>query len=291
MNPSMSMTLADTKMAPLSHENINVSPVEITQAIAENVLALIDHGLVAGLGHPTPGQMGVEAIICYALKLPHGADAGGVEPCLRQLVGSLNDCDWSSPQARARGLRRLGVAQLGSAGFLDTKTFSARVVRLTLPTVSKGMRAVALTFRALSHHDALCASADRCERELTLLPYIEALRVLSTAHGDPSSLDPSQISLARVAATGVAWVAALQAGRAVDANNDLSDTGRALCALAAAIYATEAEAQAAAHPASTRTGDLVTRDRGLAELAEVLVQLLVEMKAPGYRWLELTNAP
>lgn len=290
MNPSLSMTLAGAQPAPLSNHDIHVGTLQITQAIAENVLALIDQGLLAGLGRPTPGQMGVEATACYALGLPHSADPGCIEHCLRHLVGGLNDCDWSSPQARARGLRRLGVAQLGTQGVLNTKAFSALVVRLTLPHVSKGLRAVASIFRTLSHHDALSAAADRCERESTLLSYIGAQRILSAAHGDASSIEPSQISLAQ-AATSAAWVCALQAGRAVDANSDISDSGRALCALAAAVYAVEAEAQAAANPASAKTGDPVTRDTGLAAVAEMLVQLLIEMKSPGCQWLELTDRP
>jgi hypothetical protein len=285
------MTPVGANPAPSPKHHIDINPLEITPAIAEKVLALIDQGLVAGLGLPAPGQMGLDAIACYALGLPHSADSGCVENCLRHLIGGLNDCDWSSPQVRARGLRRLGVAQLGTKGVLKTKAFSARVVCHTLPHVSKGLRAVATIFRTLSHHDALCAVAERCERELTLLSYIEAQRILSAAHGDASSIEPSQISQAQIA-TGAAWVCALQAGRAVDPDSDISDTGRALCALGAAIYAVEVEAQAAmAHPASAKTGDPVTRDSGLAALAEMLVQLLIEMKAPGCRWLELTDAP
>src|SRR5689334_17575355 len=95
------------------------SMTEITHEIAAKVLKTVDAGLVVGVGKPTPGQMCVEAAVCYALGLPHGDDPGSVSPSLRSLKIRLNDSGWSSKEARAAGLRRLALAQLGSAGALD----------------------------------------------------------------------------------------------------------------------------------------------------------------------------
>ena len=85
----------------------------ITRDIAAKVLHIVDQGLSKGLGEQAPGQMCVEAAVCYALGLPHGDDPGCVSPALRRLKIGLNDANWSSPQARAKGLRRL--AKIGRA--------------------------------------------------------------------------------------------------------------------------------------------------------------------------------
>src|SRR3954463_9346323 len=105
---------------------------EITATIAKKVLKTVDAGLVSGKGIPKPGEMCVEAAVCYALGLPHGDDPACVSRALRQLKIRLNDSRWSSDQARAKGLRRLAVAQLGSAGELDDREFARRVVDLAI---------------------------------------------------------------------------------------------------------------------------------------------------------------
>src|ERR1700722_18874196 len=105
-----------------------MSTIEITEVHARKVLKVVDAGLVNGVGRPIPGQMCVEAAVCYALGLPHGDDPKCVSPALRSLKIRLNDSSWSSEQARAKGLRRLAVAQLGSLGELDEKEFVRRLV-------------------------------------------------------------------------------------------------------------------------------------------------------------------
>lgn len=45
--------------------------MEITREIASKVLEVVDAGLVKGLGQPLPGQMCVEAAVCFAMGLPH----------------------------------------------------------------------------------------------------------------------------------------------------------------------------------------------------------------------------
>src|ERR1700732_3111062 len=106
--------------------------MKITKTIAKKVLSVVDAGLVSGLGSPVPGQMCVEAAVCFALGLPHGDKPACVAPSLRLLKIRLNDSRWSSPSARAKGLRRLALAQLGSAGALDEKEFVKRVVKFVI---------------------------------------------------------------------------------------------------------------------------------------------------------------
>ena len=117
---------------------------EITREIAAKVVAVVDAGLVQGQGRPVPGQMCVEAAVCFALGLPHGDDPACVSPALRRLKIGLNDRAWSSNAARAKGLRRLAVAQLGSAGVLDDREFMRRVAEMTIrKAVPIGLRAAA----------------------------------------------------------------------------------------------------------------------------------------------------
>jgi hypothetical protein len=105
---------------------------KVTRAVAKRVLQVVNAGLVSGIGNPKPGQMCVEAAVCYAMGLPHGDKPNCVSPALRALKIRLNDSFWSSDTARTDGLRRLAIAQLGSAGFLDESEFIKRVMGLVI---------------------------------------------------------------------------------------------------------------------------------------------------------------
>src|SRR5277367_3655848 len=106
----------------------------INLEVAQKVLSCVDAGLVSGVGKPIPGQMCVEAAVCYALGLPHGDDPKCVAQSLRRLKIRLNDSNWSSDQARSKGLRRLALVQLGSAGNLDEVEFAKRCANLAIQT-------------------------------------------------------------------------------------------------------------------------------------------------------------
>jgi hypothetical protein len=104
--------------------------MEINEALARKVLSVVDAGLVSGLGTPEPGKMCVEAAVNYAMGRPHGDRPACVAESLRRLKIKLNDLKWSSDQVRTKGLRRLAIAQLGSAGTLDEREFAKRVATL-----------------------------------------------------------------------------------------------------------------------------------------------------------------
>lgn len=206
--------------------------MKITKAIAAKVLETIDAGLVRGVGKPIPGQMCVEAAVCYALDLPHGDDPGCVSVAVRALKIRLNDSSWSSDQARAKGLRRLGLAQLGSLGVVDDKEFIRRVVDIAIrKQVPIALRAAASIQKDPAHRENLIAAAFKCEAEGTRSSALEAREVAAAADA----------------------------------------------AAAYAAYAADADADAA-------------RDKSLAEFAEDVVQILIDMNAPGCQWLELTEA-
>ena len=198
----------------------------VTRAQAETVVELLRHGLVHGVGEPEPGKMCVEALVNYALGRPHGDDPGCVSQPLRRLKIRLNDSMWSSNMARAEGLRRLAIAQLGSAGVLDEAEFVRRVVDVTIRrVVPLALRAAAT--RIPKHAEALEAAAVRCETEGTREAAREGERV------------------------------------------------------ARAAYAAAADT-AAADAAAART-----RDRVLGQFAELVVEILIDMKAPGCEYLDL----
>lgn len=156
--------------------------LEIKEADARKVLELVDHGLVKGVGKPIPGQMCVEAAVTVALGLPFGDDPVCVSRAVRSLKITLNDAAWSSDMARAKGLRRLALAQLGSAGVLDDKEFARRVaeyaIRVTVPIV---LRIAASLQKDPHYKGALEDAAVRCEKEGTAAAAWAAARAAEEA--------------------------------------------------------------------------------------------------------------
>ena len=216
--------------------------MEITRELAQKVLETVDAGLVAGAGRHEPGQMCVEAAVCYAMGLPHGDRPTCVSPALRLFKIELNDAKWSSNSARAAGLRRLAIVQLGSAGVLDEDEFRRRIVTWTISTcVPVALRAAASIHKNASHKAALLDAAGKCELERS-------------------------------------WEAALTAKRSAAAAGNAA----MLAAASAAYGASAASAYAYAYAASA-----FVRDKTLSRFAEDVVQILIEMKAPGAQWLEL----
>ncbi len=82
--------------------------------VAKKVNEVVSKGLVCGLGTQEPGKMCVEAAVCYAMGLEHSDQPSCVDEEVRQFKIYLNDLDWSSNMARAKGLKKVAIAQLGS---------------------------------------------------------------------------------------------------------------------------------------------------------------------------------
>jgi hypothetical protein len=102
--------------------------MQITREVAEKVLSVVNAGLVNGLGEAKPGNMCVEAAVCYALDLPHGDRP---LTCVGSAVNSfairLNDARWPSDKDRTDGMRKFSIAHLGSAS-IDQTAFSRLVI-------------------------------------------------------------------------------------------------------------------------------------------------------------------
>jgi hypothetical protein len=263
--------------------------MDIRESVARKVLTTVDAGLSKGMGTPEPGQMCVEAAVNYALGADHGDQPACVSPVLRRLKIRLNDSNWSSKEARAKGLRRLALAQLGSAGALDEKEFTRRVVRLAIQkSVPEALRAAATVCKH-EHHDKLLAAASACEADPT---HANAWSAKNTAAAAAYAAD------AAAAAADAAYAAAAYADAAA-AYAAYADAAYAAAAAAAAAYAAAAYADAAyadaAYAAAAYAADAAAadaakaRDTSLASFCEAVVQILIDMQAPGCQWLWLTE--
>jgi len=235
---------------------------EITREIAIKVRDTVDAGLVKGIGIQIPGQMCVEAAVCYAMGLPHSDEPPCVSAAVRSLKIGLNDSAWSSDEIRGRGMRRLALAQLGSAGTVDDAEFNRRVIEVIIRRfVPIALRAAASVHDKQFHKDALEAAAVSCEKAETSWAARAAARAASEA------------------ASG-----GKRGGKGGKRGGKLAARAASEAASEAARAASEA-ARAASEAASWAAR--AASDKLLAEFAECVVQVLIEMKAPGCQWLDL----
>src|SRR5882762_3359604 len=109
-----------TPLLSLTNRRLSMQPLAIDfPATIAKFDKILERGLCTGVG-TRDGQMCIEAAICAALDLPHGDDPQCVEPAVRAYKIALNDAPyWVSPASRAKGLRDLGIAQIGSRGVVD----------------------------------------------------------------------------------------------------------------------------------------------------------------------------
>lgn len=218
--------------------------MEITTDVASCVLEVVDQGLCSGVGQP------------------HGGQPACVAQALRRFEIGLNDACWSSDAARAKGLRRIAIAQLGTAGTLDERLFAEKVSKAVIShLLPKALRsaASALGLWHLSHQLNLLRAADRCETE-----------------GSTAAAKAAKAAYA-AKAVKAAHAAAYKAAYASYAAEAAADAAKAAAYAAAdaAVYAAADAAKAA--------------DELLSEFAEVVVQILVEMETPGSKFLHLTR--
>ena len=259
----------------------------ITQDIAAKVLATIDAGLVDGVGEPAPGKMCVEAAICYALGQPqHSDDPQCVSRPVRELSIHLNDQAWSSPDARAKGLRRLGIAQLGTRDTIDDEDFARRVVELVIRKyVPMALRAAASIHKDKASRAALLDAANRCESESTKTAADAAYAAAAKAAKAATAAYAVAAKAAEAAKAAKAAKAAAVAVTAAYAGAEAAEAAEAAAEAAAAV-AVDAAVAAVAEAAAAKT---TASDTLLSDFAEDVVQILIGMNAPGCRFLDLTS--
>jgi len=111
----------------------------INQNLVNSIHCLLDKGVTPGLSKdPKPGEMCLEQAVSYALGEEVTDKPSCVGEKVRYFVTRLNDQEWSSPFARAEGMRELSIAQLGSNSlnqkeFLDKLFF--KVLTKMLPAM------------------------------------------------------------------------------------------------------------------------------------------------------------
>lgn len=88
--------------------------MKMNRELAAKVLSVVDAGLISGLGEAVPGKMCIEAAVCYAMGLPHSDEPTCVGAAVRIAKIRLNDSRWPTSEDRAKGMRKLAIAQLGS---------------------------------------------------------------------------------------------------------------------------------------------------------------------------------
>jgi hypothetical protein len=255
---------------------------EINIDVAKHVLSIVDAGLVKGIGNPVAGQMCVEAAVCYALGLPHGDDPKCVSRALRSLKIQLNDSAWSSNQARAKGLRRLALIQLGSRDFLNDIEFAKHVAELAIRlSVPAALRSAANIHKNPSHKQALRDAADRCEKEGTLesAGSARAAAFAAFAGSAGSAGSARAAAFAAFAARAAAFAAFAARGAAFAGSAARAAAFAAFAARGAAFAGSAGSARAAAFA-----------DKGLTDFAEGVVQILISMNVPGVQWLPLTES-
>ncbi|MCC7531170.1 MAG: hypothetical protein IT342_21870 [Candidatus Melainabacteria bacterium] len=248
--------------------------MKITEQIALQVLAVVDQGLYAGPGHELPGQMGLEAAICFALGERKSDQPSCVTPALSRFCLDFSRGHWSSSAARAQGLRRLAIAQLGTANSLDEVLFeqhlTAATVRRLLP---KAVRYLAYTCQE-PHRANLLETARQCECEATKYASLKAFN---------AAADARAASFNRKPATCV--VSAASTAHFLE--TPLNSLNEAFARYEGSRRAAETARWAALGAHSVCSAPAT--DTLLHWFAEKVVRILIEMKTPGSKFLHLTQ--
>lgn len=190
-----------------------------------------------------------------------------IDPALRSFVITMTDAPWSSPKARAAGMRKLEAAQLGSLGKLDSIKFVQKLAEQTI------RRLLPPILRQIGWDGV----AKRCEQEGTEEAAEAAAYVAAN----------STWAAAEVA--NVAFFARLAAYAACNAARAAANAARVARAAADATYAAcNAAANAAAYAAdyadiATEAADAANaaRDGVLTLMCDICIDILREMEAPG----------
>ena len=129
--------------------------------------AIIVRGLCYGPGDDPDGQVCVEQAVALALGQAFGDHpADDVLHAASEYGRRLNDAQWSSPTARAAGLREYGLAQVEIVQRGDRVDERAFAVSLALRI---GREVLPPTLRESLHALAMKEHAVACERATTML--------------------------------------------------------------------------------------------------------------------------
>jgi hypothetical protein len=192
-------------------------------------------------------------------------DPDGVLPDLREIRNALARAPWSYPVSQQAAMRRLAIAQLGSAS-LDAEDFRARVLDLTI------RRALPSALRAAAgvnpkHATTLLYAAEQCENDID----------------DVSDLRDTEDNAAVEYVTHVAYVAASADAAAFAADAVAADVVEAVTSAGYSAYYAALTTAAIDNQSAKRAAS--ARDRIFAEYVEGIVSMLVAMRTPGSVWV------
>ena len=242
--------------------------IAITKELAQKVKETVSHGLVKGLGKPKLGQMCVEAAVNYACGLPHGDNPSCVGSAVRLFKIRLNDAKWSSNDARAKGMLKIAIAQLGS-NIIDQVAFAKIVV----------FKTITVLMVAILNDNGYNEEAILCENSKTLLEAKDNIwsiknKLYAVAAGNVADASAYAANVASAYAANAAEAAAYAAAEAAAAY--------------AAADAAEAAAEAAAY-AAAEAAEAAATDKYLLISANICLEALIELKSPGCEFLYLCD--
>ncbi len=258
--------------------------LELNQVNICKLQEIIKIGLCSGTGGGKAGDVCVEQAIALVFEDNGKTDAPKcVHPVLRGFSIRLNDCQWSSPEARANGLRRLALAQLGTAENFDGKLFVEKMVAYAINNrLPHALIALGKVFP--KEAEVLGVHAQACRNAKTFAN----MRTAAEAAKDTTWKIRTDAYAAAYAYAAAAAYADADADAAAYAYADAAAYAAAYADAAAAAYA---DAYAAAYKtkflAEYNAKKAEYRDKALCETAEYAVQVLIEMKTPGSEFLDL----
>ena len=106
----------------------------INAQLCSKILDVVDKGLTKEFRTQKPGRMCIEAAVCYAMNHEYPHEPLCVGRTVRKFIIMLNKSRWSSDTKRAKGLRKLAIAQLGSSA-IDQLKFAEYVVIQTIKRI------------------------------------------------------------------------------------------------------------------------------------------------------------
>jgi hypothetical protein len=225
----------------------------ITKKLVTKIIETVSYGLSNGLGKQVPGEMCVEAAICYAYGLPHGDNPPCVGSAVRAFKIALNDSNWSSSKARAKGMIDLSIAQLNS-NVIDQVEFSTKVTMKVINTIIANV-------------------VKDFDKELS-----KKLQLV------PNPTDAVSLCVQLTESAEYAKYAAEYAKYAAEYAESAAEYAKY-----AAEYAKYAAAYAAyaAKSAAKSAESAAESDKVLNQVAKIGLDVLIEMKSPGVKYLYL----
>ena len=180
---------------------------------------ILSRGMCSGLGE-AGGQMCIEAAASVLAGEPFSDEPTCVSFAVRAYGVSINDAPWSSPAARASGLRSLLLAQLGSDG-IDGVEFAHRLAELTVRELLPR-----LLREVIPGDRAVIEAATRCEREGTSEAARAAAEASAATYRAAASYAAAAAAAYRVAAAANAAYYAAEAASyaAINAKADNADS-------------------------------------------------------------------